>query len=48
MTRPVYSLDLSPRENRHVHQSIGRDIFDICCGATLFLLIYVIALLVMA
>ena len=48
MTRKVYSLDLSPRENVHVEPSCARDVGEIVGAATLALLIYLVVLLVMA
>ena len=45
--KPVYSLDLSPRENRHVEPSLVRDVLDLCLGATLLLVLYIIVSLVM-
>ena len=45
--RPVYSLDLSPRENRHVEPSIGRDVWEIAMAGLLAFLLYGIVLLVM-
>ena len=46
--RPVFTLDLSPRENRHVEPSCFRDVMEIVGAATLALLIYIVVLLVMA
>jgi hypothetical protein len=45
--RPVWTVDLSPRENRHVESSLVRDVADLCLGASLLLVLYVIAWLVM-
>ena len=47
MTRPVYSLDLSPRENRHVEPSCARDVGEIVGAATLLFILLVVAALVM-
>ena len=47
MTRKVYSLDLSPRENHHVEPSCARDVGEIVGAATLALLCFVVAMLVM-
>jgi hypothetical protein len=45
MTRPVWSVDLSPRENQHMQHSVGRDILDICAGATLLFIVLLIVVL---
>jgi hypothetical protein len=40
--RTVKTVDLSPRENRHIQPSIGRDVWDVVMQATLLgLLLYV-------
>jgi len=47
MKRGVWTVDLSPRENRHHEPSIGLDVWDLVAGCLLALLLYVIAWLVM-
>lgn len=48
MTRDVYSVDLSPRENRHVEPSLLRDVKDVVMGAWLLFILFCIAVVAMA
>ena len=45
--RPVFTLDLSPRENVHVEPSCARDVGEIVGAATLAFICLVVAVLVM-
>ena len=47
MTRPVYTVDLFPRENVHVEPSLARDVWGIVKGGTLLFLLFCIAVLVL-
>lgn len=46
--KPVYTVDLSPRQNVHIEPSLARDIGDILLGAVLVGLVLVLVILVMA
>ena len=48
MNRPVYVLNILPRENRHVEARPVRDIWEIVQGSTALFLWVLIGVLVMA
>lgn len=45
---PVYTVDLSPRENRHVEPSLLRDTKDILLGAWLLFVLFCIVVVALA
>lgn len=48
MNRPVYVLNILPRENRHIEPRVGRDVWEIIKLATCLFLYGVIAVVVLA